>query len=342
MDTTKQFTAKENNPCILADAGENASSCFRSQKELIDFLELDKSAAPYTLLETSDFPFLVPSHYAALMKKGDWRDPLLLQVVIREDENRTKPGFVSDAVGDTASLVAPGLMHKYAGRVLLLASRCCAVHCRYCLRRSFPFDAVPVSEKEWENAWRYIQNHPAVREIILSGGDPLMLGNSQIISILERILAITHIRTVRIHTRIPGVLPGRIDRAILYLLKRCNGSKRVIIVIHINHPNELSAACKDTIRALRDTGAVLLNQSVLLRGVNDSAEPLAELCLGLVETGVLPYYLHQLDRVCGAAHFEVTEEEGTAIIDKLKHMIPGYAVPRYVRELAGAGCKVAL
>jgi EF-P beta-lysylation protein EpmB len=318
------------------------SDSVSDQSNLLSFLGLDINRSPYPLLEKPIFSFLSPETFIKNIGKNNWFDPLLLQIIAREEELLNPIGFVSDAVGDNAAMVVPGLLHKYAGRVLLLASQKCAIHCRYCLRRFFPFNTGPSTDTEWKPAWEYIQAHKDIHEVILSGGDPLMLTNNQISSMLSQIIAIDHIRIVRFHTRIPVVLPGRIEGGLLDLLKKCSAEKQTIIVIHANHAREIGIDCQKTLRALKLTGVLLLNQSVLLRGINDNAQTLAQLCLTLVENGVFPYALHQLDKVSGTSHFEVDLGKGREIMDKLRAMVPGYAVCRYVREIDGAGYKIPL
>jgi L-lysine 2,3-aminomutase len=310
-----------------------------SVAELLRFLGLDRDAAPYRIIDASAFPFLVPLSFAQRMRKRDWHDPLLLQVLPRGDEDIERNGFSDDAVGDSAAQAVPGLLHKYASRVLLLSSSSCAVHCRFCFRRHCAFRPAGPKESAAGPVFRYIAERPEVDEIVLSGGDPLCLAPAALEELVQRIIAVPHLQTVRIHTRAPVADPGIVTRDVLEIISSVNSVKNCIVVIHANHANELAADCSRALTRLRATGAVLLNQSVLLRGINDNVEALCGLSRALLDHGVLPYYLHQLDRVRGTWHFEVEEEKGKKLIEEMRNKLPGYAVPRYVREKAGEKSK---
>ncbi|MDB5107056.1 MAG: Lysyl-lysine 2,3-aminomutase [Fibrobacteres bacterium] len=315
---------------------------FRTGESLLRFLDLDPAQAPEGLAPDPAFPVLVPQSFASRMVKGDWRDPLLLQVLPRDGETRSVPGFLADAVGDLASQVVPGLLHKYDSRALLMVSHQCAVHCRYCFRREFPYGDMPRGQAGWDEAWAYLESAEGVDEIVLSGGDPLFLDNRRLERILERAAALPRLRTVRFHTRLPIVLPSRIEPGLLAMLRSLSEAKTLIVVIHANHANELDAGTGRALSGLRAAGAMLLNQAVLMAGINDDADVLADLSRGLLAQGVLPYYLHQLDRVVGTAHFETPEAKGRDLIEALRGKLPGYAVPRYVRETAGEPFKTPL
>jgi EF-P beta-lysylation protein EpmB len=317
-------------------------AAFRSLGPLLEFLGLDPLSAPEALDADPAFPVLVPRPFAARMAKGDWSDPLLAQVLPRAREAAEIPGFAADAVGDLPSQVVPGLLHKYASRALLMISHQCAVHCRYCFRREFPYGDLPRGREDWDRAWEYLAAAEGIDEIVLSGGDPLFLDNRKLASWLERAAALPRIRTLRFHTRLPVVLPSRVEPGLLELLRTAAKRGALVVVIHANHANELGPGCDAALAALRGAGALLLNQAVLLRGVNDDADVLADLSRALIARGVLPYYLHQLDRVRGTAHFEAGEARGKALIEELRGKLPGYAVPRYVREIAGERGKTPL
>jgi L-lysine 2,3-aminomutase len=314
---------------------------FRSLKPLLQFLGLSPETAPWPLLSDPQFPLLVPRAFAGRMRKGDWFDPLLLQVLPLASENVSVAGFNEDAVGDVAAQCAPGVLHKYANRALLLPTSVCAVHCRYCFRRHYPYHDLPKKRDDWEATWRHLENSSAqgLEEIILSGGDPLSLEDNRLRRFWERAATLPHIRNVRMHTRVPVVLPSRIDDPFLELTRKMAAIKPVVFVIHANHAQELDGDVAVALASLRATGAVLLNQSVLLRGVNDSVPALKSLSQRLLDTGVLPYYLHLLDRVAGAAHFEVEESVAQGLIEELRLQVQGYLVPRLVREIAGEGSK---
>jgi EF-P beta-lysylation protein EpmB len=275
------------------------------------------------------------------MRIGDADDPLLRQILPRGEERlQHLPGFAADPVADAAAEIAPGLLHKYAGRALLVTTGACAVHCRYCFRRHYPYDEAPRSLAEWQPALDALAADPSIDEIILSGGDPLTIVDETLAELAERLAAIPHLRRLRIHTRLPIVLPQRVDAALLAWL---TGTRLTPwVVLHANHAAELDDEVAHALGRLSRAGVPLLNQAVLLRGVNDSLEALEALCRQLIELRVTPYYLHQLDRVAGAAHFETDEPEGLRWIEQLRSRLPGYAVPTWVREVPGAASKLPL
>lgn len=305
----------------------------RDPEELGRLLELPAEWAEQAAAAAEGFPLLVPRGYVARMRKGDPADPLLRQVLPLVEETRSEPGFVADPVGDEAAEVLPGLLHKYAGRVLLVTTGACAVHCRYCFRRHFPYEQSPKGVAAWVPALEHIAGDDSIKEVILSGGDPLTLVDETLAELANVIAAIPHVNRLRVHTRLPIMLPERVNDQLLGWL---TGTRlQPIMVIHANHANEIDAPVAAAIRRLATAGVTLLNQAVLLRGVNDTTDAQAALCERLVDTGVTPYYLHQLDRVAGAAHFEAPVDLGRRIIAELASRLPGYAVPRYVQEIAG-------
>lgn len=286
------------------------------------------------------FPLRVPRGYAARMRKRDARDPLFLQVWQRPQEADAVPGFGDDAVGDLAKLKAGGIIHKYAGRALVVATGACAVHCRYCFRRHFPYGDALASRGEFGATLRELAADRSIDEVILSGGDPLSLSDEKLARFAEALEFLPHVKRLRLHTRTPIVLPERVDDALLAWLAR--GRLQKVVVVHANHARELDASVQAALRRLAGAGATLLNQSVLLADVNDSADTLVNLSTRLFECGVLPYYLHMLDRVRGAAHFEVPEARARTLLRAAAARLPGYLVPRLVREEAGAASKTAL
>jgi EF-P beta-lysylation protein EpmB len=305
---------------------------FRKVDELLDFLELTPAQVP-ECDPTSSFPLLVPREYAARMTKGDSRDPLLLQVLPVRDEQLIDEGFLVDPVGDSASEVVPGLLHKYASRVLLITTGACAVHCRYCFRRHYPYDEKPKSWLQWQTALQSIERDSSMEEVILSGGDPLSLSNGRLRQLIDAIESISHVRRLRVHTRFPLLIPHRIDDALLEIL---GGNRfRTVMVWHINHAQEIDATVATAARDLQQAGILQLNQAVLLRGVNDTLPDQIDLSKRLIDVGILPYYLHQLDRVQGAMHFECPESLGIELVNAMREQLSGYAVPRYVREMPG-------
>jgi len=306
------------------------AEAFRDPADLGRFLGL---AADVTAASVAGFPFLVPRGFAARMRRGDPRDPLLLQVLPREEETRVVAGYSDDPLLERGFLAAPGLVHKYDGRALLLVTGGCAVNCRYCFRREFPYGESGATRRGIDRALAAVAADESLREVILSGGDPLLVDDDELASIVERLGAIPHVRRLRIHSRLPVVLPSRVDEGLGAALA---GSRLArVVVIHANHPAEIDDAVAAAVRRLAGLPAVVLNQAVLLRGVNDSHPVLATLSERLVEIGVVPYYLHVLDRVGGAAHFEVPEDEARRLHRGLRAALPGYAVPRLVREIPG-------
>jgi EF-P beta-lysylation protein EpmB len=325
-------------------AGDKASwqralrEAVRDPLELCRLLDLPPQVHPAALAAAQAFPLRVPRSYVARMRKGDPADPLLLQVLPLADEMTPVAGFTADPVGDGAASTAPGLLHKYQGRVLLVLTGACAVHCRYCFRRHFPYSEGPHSLADWEPALEYLAVDPSIHEVILSGGDPLSLVDAQLARLVERLAEIPHVTRLRVHSRWPIVIPERVDDGLLAWL---TGTRLVPwMVVHANHAQELDDSTSAALGRLVSAGVPVLNQAVLLKGVNDSVDALAELCERLIDLRVLPYYLHQLDRVAGAAHFEVPEAQGRAIVEQLRTRLPGYAVPQYVREEAGREFKV--
>ncbi len=280
---------------------------------------------------TPDFPVRVPAPFIARMRRGDQRDPLLLQVLANLSERLVMPGFVADAVNEIGRFRAPGLIQKYAHRALLIASPACAVHCRYCFRREFPYQDHPPGALQ--DALEVIRNDDSLTEIILSGGDPLTLSDEAFTALFNSIVAVPHIRRVRIHTRLPVVLPQRATRALLQTL--AESAKPVVMVVHVNHARELDIDTHRAFTLLRRAGVTLLNQSVLLKDINDSADAQCDLAHQLFEQGVLPYYLHLLDRVRGTHAFEVPEPAVQPLLREMHARLPGYLLPRLVREIGG-------
>ena len=307
---------------------------FRRPADLLRALDIPADY-PGLSFEDRAFPLRVPRCFVARMERGNPADPLLQQVLPRKIEYRAAPGFGADPVGDKQAMPLPGLLHKYHGRVLLVATGACAIHCRYCFRRHFPYgDARP---GDWRGALDYIANDGSIREVILSGGDPLTLSDGRLADLTSGLDAIPHVKRLRIHTRLPVVLPARIDGDFMTWLTRLRLDK--VMVIHANHPNELDDEATAALARLKAAGITLLNQAVLLQGINDDAAVLADLSERLFAAGVLPYYLHQLDKVQGAAHFEVDDERAMSIHRQLLIRLPGYLAPRLVREQAGEAYK---
>jgi EF-P beta-lysylation protein EpmB len=311
----------------------------KSPDELLRLLDIDPARLKIQPL-ANDFPLRVPHGFVGRMVRGDINDPLLRQVLPVSEETQQVEGYCHDPLAELAAMPSPGLLHKYRGRALLTVTGACAVHCRYCFRRHFPYsDANPAME-HLEQSIRYLEQHPDIGEIILSGGDPLSLTDNRLQALGERLSALPQLHTLRIHTRLPVVLPERVDAGLLDWI----GAQRmkVVIVLHCNHANEIDKDVRAAMQRLTRAGATLLNQSVLLRGVNDSVETLVQLSETLFAAGILPYYLHMLDRVQGAAHFEVGISRAGELIEQVRASLPGYLVPRLVQENAGALSKTPL
>ena len=318
---------------LLADAVSDP-------RELCTLLDLDPALVLPAMAAAKDFALRVPRSFVARMRKGDPNDPLLLQVLPVSAETQVVEGFVTDPVGDMDRRAAPGLLHKYRGRALLVATGACAVHCRYCFRRHFPYAEESALQQGWQPALERLRADSTVSEVILSGGDPWSLSDRRLKQLTDALQTIPHVRRLRIHTRYPIVLPERVDAGLLDWLRGLSLQK--VVVIHANHAREIDESVRRACRALVDAGATLLNQAVLLRGVNDSVTALAELSEALFETHVLPYYLHVLDKVQGAAHFDVPEGEALRLHQGLTAQLPGYLVPKLVREIAGQPSKSAV
>ena len=303
-----------------------------SPDELLHLLNVDADA---NLLAGRDakrlFALRVPRAFIARMEPGNPNDPLLRQVLTSKEEFINAPGFSTDPLEEQHSVV-PGLLHKYSNRALLLVKGVCAVNCRYCFRRHFPYAENQGNKRNWQQALEYISAHPQLDEIIFSGGDPLMAKDHELDWLLTQLESIPHIKRLRIHSRLPIVIPARITDTLVARIAA--SSLQVLLVNHVNHANEIDAAFRTSMRKLRMAGVTLLNQSVLLRGVNDNANTLA--------AGVMPYYLHVLDKVQGAAHFMVSDEEARAIVRELLTLVSGYLVPKLAREIGGEPSKTPL
>jgi len=311
----------------------NAISC---PTELLKQLRLPDSLLAAAKESAKLFPLKVTHSYLARIEKGNLNDPLLRQILPLIDEQYSHPDYCTDPVGDLSATPVHGLLHKYHGRVLLMTTASCGIHCRYCFRRHFPYSAHK-SSNNWRQAIEYIKEDPSIHEVILSGGDPLSLSNSKLFRLMDLLEPIAHIKRIRIHTRYPIILPDRIDLTLSDYLHqhRC----QAVMVIHSNHPNELDKEVQNSLNLLNSKDITLLNQSVLLAKVNDNVSTLRQLSEQLFANNVLPYYLHQLDKVQGAEHFAVNDEQAIALIKALRDQLPGYLVPQLVRENSGEPAK---
>lgn len=329
-------------PTLLAAASwqQSIRHAVRDPDELWRLLSLPVALLPAARRSAELFPLFAPREYIARMRSGDPDDPLLRQVLPLAEELEPTDRFTTDPVGDAAAERGPGLLQKYRTRALLITTGVCAIHCRYCFRRHYPYDELPRSLDEWEPALAEIAADSTLDEVILSGGDPLMLTDGRLAELAARLAAIPQLTRLRVHTRLPIVIPARVCDSLIGWLR---GTRLApIVVIHANHAAELDAEVASGLARLTDAGVVLLNQSVLLRGVNDDADRLTDLSRRLVDLRVMPYYLHQLDRVAGAAHFEVPPDRGRELVEELRRRLPGYAVPCYVQEVPGAESKTPM
>lgn len=309
------------------------TNAFKNTEKLCNYLNISIQDVPVSSAAARNFSIRVPRSFAERMEKGNCNDPLLRQVLPVEDETKYYPGFKSDPVGDLGSATKQGVLHKYQGRVLLISTGSCAINCRYCFRRNFPYSEHQLSKQKEDASIQYIADHPNIHEVILSGGDPLLLNDHRLSLLLGKLGRIPHLKRIRIHSRIPIVLPSRVTSNFIELLS--NQPKQLVLVVHSNHGNEINHEVEEACLALRQTHTVLLNQAVLLKGVNDSADQLCRLSEKLFAIGIVPYYLHLLDKATGTGHFEVNEMSAAIIMRKLREQLPGYLVPKLVRELAG-------
>ena len=299
--------------------------------ELLRLLGIEPSAVDAQ--DLGDFPLRVPRPYVARMRRGDAHDPLLRQVLPTSRETEPSPGYVLDPLGEARAVLDSGILKKYRGRALVIAAGACAVHCRYCFRRHFPYQ-----EHRQDSGFRsldVLRDDDTIREVILSGGDPLMLTDGHLARLVGKVAGFDHVARIRIHTRLPVVIPQRVTPALIETL--ADTPQRVVLVLHFNHPNEIDAACATALAHL--DRVTLLNQSVLLAGVNDDVDTLARLSERLFEAGVMPYYVHMPDAVAGTAHFDVPEPRAIALHRELTARLPGYLVPQLVREVPGAAAK---
>lgn len=307
---------------------------------LLEHLELPADVLPGALQAHQQFRLKVPPSYLAKIQKGTLQDPLLQQVLPLGIEMQAAPGFSVDPLAEKHVNPIPGLLHKYRSRALLIVTSGCGIHCRYCFRRHFPYEDNRVNQKQWSQALTYIAAHPDIQEVILSGGDPLLAPDHVLAELGCNISAIDHVQTLRIHSRLPALIPQRLNEEFLQWF---TGNRlKPVLVTHINHPQEIDQRLINTLQTVRQRGVTLLNQSVLLRGINDSVAILKALSQRLFDAGILPYYLHVLDKVQGAAHFEVNEAEAQSLLQALRYQLSGYLVPRLAKEVAGHPSKVVI
>lgn len=316
----------------LADA-------IREPSELLHYLNLPESLLRGALAASKSFALRVPKSYCQRIEKGNPNDPLLRQILPLDAELIADKQFILDPVADLAAMQVPGLLHKYHGRVLIITTPVCAVHCRYCFRRHFPYQENR-SDQNWRETVDYIRVNTDIHEVILSGGDPLSLTESRLKNLTDKLIDIPHIKTLRLHTRQPIVLPERVNNELLQWLDSLPW--KVVMVLHCNHANEIDPSVTFAIKQLQQHHVTLLNQSVLLAGVNDNADVLVNLSQKLFNNNILPYYLHQLDKVQGAKHFQVNNVKAIQLLNEMRQRLPGYLVPKLVEENPGEKSKTAI
>lgn len=319
---------------------QELAQSYTNPLQLAEFLGLSPAWAEQHSAARKLFPMRVPRPFVRLMEKGNEQDPLLLQVMPLMSEFEQLPGFTNDPLEEAEHTPTSGLLHKYQSRVLIILRGGCAVNCRYCFRRHFPYDDHQLQADDWEKIENYLAANPQVNEVILSGGDPLMAKDKHLFQVLERLEKFEHLKRVRIHTRLPIVIPSRLTTSLADRLARSR--LQAVLVVHANHPREISPELSDNLKYWRQQGIWLLNQSVLLKGINDRIEVLSELSEALFQAGIQPYYLHQLDHVAGAAHFAITDTQAQALQSQLRTVLPGFLVPTLVREIPGELSKTPL
>ena len=316
---------------------QEMKQAIRSSLGLCEFLKIPPTAIN---VEENDFPVFVPRSFAARMNPGDPADPLLLQVIAQSQESLPIEGYEKDPNGEATAVLAAGVLRKYSSRALMITSGACAVHCRYCFRRHYPYSDSPSGLEQWQSSLQAIAQDTNIEEVILSGGDPLVLSDQSIGQLLSALADIPHVKHVRFHKRTPVIIASRMTSTLLSHLKSTR--LKVWFVIHSNHANELDREVLASLSKLQQIGIPVLNQAVLLRRVNDNEDALYALCKRLIDAQITPYYLHQLDEVAGAAHFYVSPDRGRELISAIRKRLPGYAVPRYVKEIAGEQSKTVL
>ena len=316
---------------------QQLAEAFSNIEDLCHYLHLSLNDLPVSVAAAESFPLRVPLSFASCMQKDNPHDPLLRQVLPIKEELFAYPGFSNDPVGDLPAAIQTGVLHKYHGRVLFINTGSCAINCRYCFRRNFPYSELQLGKQKETAGSQYIQESPDIAEVILSGGDPLLLSDVRLAKLFGQLNAIPHLKRIRIHTRLPIVLPARITDELMNTLAQ--STKQIVIVVHCNHANELNSRVIAACKPLRNSGITLFNQSVLLKGVNDNVASLCELSEQLFSHDIIPYYLHLLDKATGTGHFEVSETAAVALIKQVQATLPGYLVPKLVKEQAGAMSK---
>ena len=310
---------------------------FKTVDELLNYLGITTATLPYSVEPNASFRLRVTRYFADLINPADPYDPILMQVLPIAAEQIIKAGYTTDPLEEAHFSPVPGVIHKYTNRVLLIAHQACAIHCRYCFRRHFPYSEQSLKGPALDKAMQYIASQPQVNEVILSGGDPLSLGDSALALLLEKIDQLPNINTIRLHSRTPVVEPTRINETLISSLSALNS--QLVMVLHCNHPNEITTRLQHKLAHLKTCGLQLLNQSVLLKGINDDVQTMVQLSNRLFASGILPYYLHVLDSVQGTHHFSITDQQANAIWQQMQAQLSGYLLPRLVREIPQRSAK---
>jgi len=318
---------------------QELSELITQPEALFSLLELNSDLLPAARKAHRLFPLRTTLSYAQRIAKNKPDDPLLRQILPLDQEFIVDPQYIADPLQETQSTPLPGLIHKYRGRVLLIAANQCAINCRYCFRRHFDYRGNSPSKEQWQQSFAYIRQHDDIDEVILSGGDPLATADKRLAWLFSELNKIDHVSRLRIHTRLPIVAPSRVTEELLKLLD--HKRLQTVVVVHCNHANEIDAEVAHTLRTLSNA-TTLLNQSVLLRGVNDNAQSMISLNKRLFSCGALPYYLHMLDKVAGTSHFAVTQAQALSINRALLANLPGYLVPKLVKEEPDAPSKTPI
>jgi EF-P beta-lysylation protein EpmB len=327
------------NTDVLASWQKELANTVKNPQQLLELLDISPEDVPLSLKARKSFPMLVPLPFVKKMKKGDINDPLLQQVLPIEDEELVSEGYSTDPLEEHNSAL-PGLLHKYQSRVLLILKSGCAVNCRYCFRRHFPYQDNNINKKQFQEIITYIKSHPEVNEVILSGGDPLMSKDDFLQYVIDELELLPQLTRLRLHSRLPVVIPSRITDQLCNMFNKSR--LNVVFVLHINHANEVDQIFKNAMNKLNQAGVQLLNQSVLLKGVNDNSQSLVDLSEALFEAHILPYYLFLLDKVQGAQHFDLNEQRAIQLTQEMAAALPGYLVPRLSREIAGEKSKTLI
>lgn len=323
-----------------SDWQQSLADVITNPNTLLEMLHLKPEQVDLCAIDSLKFPFRVPREYVARMRLGDPRDPLLLQILPTKQELSAMPGYSHDPLQEEKANKLPGLIHKYKGRVLLTIAGACAINCRYCFRQHFSYEDNNPGRAGWQKVVDYVAADPTINEIIFSGGDPLIAKDSLLAQIIEPISKLPQIKRLRIHTRLPIVIPQRVTNELITLLIK--SGLQIIVVVHANHPNEIDTSVEGSLFAMRKAGITILNQAVLLKNINDDPIVLAELSEKLFASGCLPYYLHTLDKVMGSAHFDVEISRAKEIHWQLSQILPGYLVPKLVKEVPGVLSKVPI